>query len=173
MKAAGMVPLTLNADDMKALVSYVSSLGGATADTVTAPPATGSASPAPEKAEATATAAPAMNELESKGEVSFKAHRCAECHGGNGVAGTAAAPGFSGKGLTPAAITTMLQHPIARMQQGGMPPISVGGDELKALAAYVSYISSSKSNPKAAVSPLRGAGANDSTAKSQVASSSK
>jgi hypothetical protein len=28
MKAAGMVPLTLNAADMKALVSYVSSLGG-------------------------------------------------------------------------------------------------------------------------------------------------
>jgi hypothetical protein len=28
MKAAGMVPVTLNAVDMKALASYVSSLGG-------------------------------------------------------------------------------------------------------------------------------------------------
>jgi hypothetical protein len=67
----------------------------------------------------------------------------------------------------------MLQHPIARMQQGGMPPISVGGDELKALAAYVSYISTSKSNPQAAVSPPPAAGASDSTVKAQAASTSK
>jgi hypothetical protein len=42
----------------------------------------------------------------------------------------------------------MLQHPTAPMQQGGMPPVSVGGDELKALAAYVGYISGSKGNPQ-------------------------
>jgi ubiquinol-cytochrome c reductase cytochrome b subunit len=172
MKAAGMVPLTLNAADMKALVSYVSSLGGTSA-AAAAPPAAGSASPAPEKTEATATAAPAMNELESKGEVSFKAHRCAECHGGDGVAGTAAAPALAGKSLTSAAVITMLQHPIARMRQGGMPPISVGSEELKALAAFVSYISTSKSNPQAAVSPPVAAGANDSTVKAQAASTSK
>ncbi len=45
MKAAGMVPLTLSAADMKALVSYVGSLGGAPA-----PPAPGSPSPVPVKA---------------------------------------------------------------------------------------------------------------------------
>jgi mono/diheme cytochrome c family protein len=42
----------------------------------------------------------------------------------------------------------MLQHPTADMQRGGMPPVSLGGDELKALVAYVSSISASKSNPK-------------------------
>ena len=35
MKAGGMVPLTLNADDMTALVSYVSSLGGTSAASAT------------------------------------------------------------------------------------------------------------------------------------------
>ena len=145
MKAAGMVPLTLNAADMKALVSYVSSLGGTSSATAAAP-ASGAAAPAPAKGKAAATAAPAMNALESKGEASFKAHRCADCHGGNGVAGTAAAPALAGKNLMPAVVTTMLQHPTARMHQGGMPPISVGGEELKALVAYVSYISASKGN---------------------------
>ena len=41
MKAAGMVPLTLSAADMKALVSYVSGLGGATTGAAAAPPARG------------------------------------------------------------------------------------------------------------------------------------
>jgi len=146
MKAAGMVPLTLNAADMKALVSYVSSLGGTSA-AAAPPPTSGSASPAPAKAEPAATAAPPMDDLESKGKVVFKAHGCADCHGANGVAGSAAAPALAGKNIAPPLLTKMLQHPTPRMQQGGMPPISVGGEELKALAAYVSYISTSKSNP--------------------------
>jgi mono/diheme cytochrome c family protein len=146
MKAAGMVPLTLNAADLEALVSYVSSLGGASA-AATAAPTSGSSPPASPKAEPTVTAEPAMNELESTGKVIFKAHRCADCHGANGAAGTAAAPALAGKNIAAALLTTMLQHPTARMQQGGMPPISVDGEELKALAAYVSYISNSKSTP--------------------------
>jgi hypothetical protein len=59
------------------------------------------------------------------------------------------------------------------MQQGGMPPISVGGEELKALAAYVSYISTSKSNSQAGVNPPLAAGTKDSTVKTQAASTSK
>ena len=50
MKAAGMVPLTLNAADMKALVSYVTSLGGTSAASAATPPASGSSSTAPAKA---------------------------------------------------------------------------------------------------------------------------
>ena len=147
MTGAGMVPLTLNDAEMKALVSYVTSLGGTSAASAMAPPASGSPSPAPAKAESIATAESPMNELETKGKVIFKAHGCADCHGTNGVAGSAAAPGLAGKNFAPALLTTMLQHPTARMQQGGMPPISVGGEELKALVAYVSFISVSKSNP--------------------------
>ena len=43
MKAAGMVPLTVNDADMKALVSYVSSLGGTSAASAATPPSAGSA----------------------------------------------------------------------------------------------------------------------------------
>ena len=46
MKAAGMVPLTVNAADMEALVSYVSSLGGTSAASAADTPAAGSSSPA-------------------------------------------------------------------------------------------------------------------------------
>jgi len=233
MKAAGMVPLTLNAADMKALVSYVTSLGGTSAASAAAPPASGSSSsapanakpaatagpskaastattsasvssstvviplelhisisaatapasgssspapakakpgttagpskaaspaappasgsssPAPAKAKPSATAGPPMNKLESKGKLIFKAHGCADCHGTDGVAGTAAASALAGTGKTiaPALLTKTLKHPTARMQQGGMPPVSLSAEELKALVAYLSYISASKSNP--------------------------
>jgi mono/diheme cytochrome c family protein len=92
-----------------------------------------------------------MNDLESKGQAIFIAHRCAECHGTDGVGGTAAAPALAGAGarLAPALVTTMLQHPTVRMQQGGMPPVSLSNDELKALAAYVGHISASKGSPPA------------------------
>ena len=65
MKAAGMVALTLNAADMKALVSYLASLGGTSAASAATPAASGAASPAPAKVEPDATsgtskAAPAV-----------------------------------------------------------------------------------------------------------------
>jgi mono/diheme cytochrome c family protein len=58
MKAAGMVPLTLDPGQMTALVSYLSSLGGTSAASAAAPPTSGSSSPAPAKAEPDATAEP-------------------------------------------------------------------------------------------------------------------
>jgi mono/diheme cytochrome c family protein len=135
MKAAGMVPLTLNAADMKALVSYVSSLGGASASSAATSSASGSSSPA-------------LTKEESEGATIFKAHGCAGCHGVNGAGGTAAAPALAGTTLTPALLTTMLQHPTAAMQRGGMPPQSLTGGDLKALVAYVSSISASKSKTR-------------------------
>jgi len=80
MKAAGMVPLTLNAADMKALVSYLSSLEGTPAVSAAQPDASDSPSPVSAKLEPAATAAP----TELTGEAIFKA-RCASCHGANGV----------------------------------------------------------------------------------------
>ena len=148
MTAAGMVPLTLNDADMKALVAYVTSLGGTSAGSSATPPAVASPSSAKAKTEPAATAAP--SKPESKGQAVFKAHGCADCHGTGGVGGTAAAPALAGAGksVTPALLTTMLQHPTARMQQGGMPPISLSSDELKALAEYVSSISGSKNGDR-------------------------
>jgi len=132
MKAAGMVPLTLKAADMKALVSYVSSLGGTSSASAAASPAGG---------------AP-MNKLESKGELIFNANVCAMCHGTDGVAGSTVGPPLAGtrRNFTPATLTTLLQHPTALMTRGGMPAVSLRGADLKALVAYVIYISASKSN---------------------------
>jgi ubiquinol-cytochrome c reductase cytochrome b subunit len=146
MKAAGMVPLTMNSAEMEALVAYVSSLGGASAGSGATPSGPGSSSPATTKAEPAEMAGP--SKAESQGKEIFKAHGCAECHGTDGVAGTAAAPALAGTGknFAPALLTTMLKHPTARMQQGGMPPVSLSDNELKALVAYVSYISASKIN---------------------------
>ncbi len=173
MKAAGMAALTVNAADMESLVSYLTSLGGTPAGSAATPSASGASSPAPVKPEPAATAGPSKapattptasgassptpakagpaatpgpSKAESKGKTIFKTHGCAGCHGTDGVAGTAAASALAGTGKSyaPALLTTMLQHPTARMQQGGMPPVSMSGDELKALVTYVSAISASK-----------------------------
>jgi len=146
MKAAGMVALTLNAADMKALVSYVTSLGAKSAAAAATPPPAESAPPVPAKGKPVVTAVPTKEE--SQGEVIYKAHGCAGCHGVNGVGGTAAASGLAGKTLAPALLATMLQHPTAPMQQGGMPPVSLSSEDLKALVAYVSSISASKASPQ-------------------------
>ena len=53
MKAAGMIPVTLNAADMEALVSYVTSLGGTSASAPS--PASEASSTAPAKSEPDAT----------------------------------------------------------------------------------------------------------------------
>jgi cytochrome c553 len=84
MKAAGMVPLTLSAADMKSLVTYVGGLGGASTSSKATPAASRSASPAPGKAKPAATVASS----ELNGEEIFKA-QCASCHGINGVGATA------------------------------------------------------------------------------------
>jgi len=152
MKAAGMVPLTLNAADMKALVSYVSSLGGASPPSAASPSTSGASSPAPANAKAGAKpGAPTapLTKFESKGKVIFQAHGCAGCHGTGGAGGTAAAPALAGTGkhLPPALLMEILKHPTALMRHGGMPPVSLNSDELKALVAYVSAISALKGNP--------------------------
>ena len=149
MKAAGMVPLTLNAADMKSLVSYLASLGGTSAASAANPAPAGSSASAPANAGPGTTAG--LSPSETKGKLIFKAHKCGDCHGTEGVAGTAAAPALAGTGknFAPAALTALLKHPTVGMQQGGMPPISLSGDELQALAAYVSSISASKgASPK-------------------------
>ena len=158
MQAAGMVALTLDAADMTALVSYLTGLGGASAASAAAPTPSGASSPAPAAKASPAApnqvakvaSQPPMNKLESTGKSVFKLHRCADCHGTGGAAGTAAASALAGAGksVTPASLTTMLQHPTVKMREGGMPPVSLGSGELKALVAYLSYISASKSSPQ-------------------------
>ncbi len=155
MQAGGMPPIKLTATDMTALVAYLRSLAApADAQPAAETPSPGApsstVSPGASNQTAKSATPPPMNKLESHGKLIFQAHGCADCHGTGGIGGTAAAPALAGTGASfaPALITTMLQHPTARMHAGGMPPVSLSTNELKALAAYISRISASKDNPQ-------------------------
>ena len=159
MKAAGMVPLTLNAADMTALVSYLASLGGTSTASTSVPP--GSSSPAPPKAEPDATVAPSKvsaaaapsasgstlagpaehdataGSSKLKGEAIFKAHGCANCHGTNGVGGTA--PHLGGQN------STYMVSQLLRFRAGDRSPASemtsaakqLDTEQIRAVAAFL------------------------------------
>jgi ubiquinol-cytochrome c reductase cytochrome b subunit len=153
MQAGGMPATNMGAADMSALVAYLQHLGSPGAA-----PATGASAPGQSAANVSPTGASQggigalqrpMNLLEVRGESVFRAHSCATCHGMSGVQGTWAAPALAntGKNYPPALLITLLLHPTARMQQGGMPPVGISGDELDALVAYVAFISATKAAP--------------------------
>jgi ubiquinol-cytochrome c reductase cytochrome b subunit len=76
--------------------------------------------------------------LAAKGKTIFEANSCNACHGDGGV-GTAAAPalvGIAAKFSTDQ-LAELFKHPTAKMTSGGMPPIDLPPDDLKALIAYV------------------------------------
>ncbi len=161
MKAAGMVPLTVNAGDMEALVSYVSGLGGKSAAAVT-PPSTGSISPRPAAAEPSATATaskvPAGNSegdaTTARGKIIFDSKGCDGCHGESGEGGTGPALAHISSQYSPAqiaavqkGITAVLTAPTAEMRAGGMVPLSLNSADMEALACYVSSV------PGASVAP--------------------
>ncbi|HLX84040.1 MAG TPA: cytochrome b N-terminal domain-containing protein [Terriglobales bacterium] len=76
--------------------------------------------------------------LAAKGKTVFEAQSCNACHGDGGV-GTAAAPALIGIGtkFSPDQLAELFKHPSAKMNAGGMPPIDLPPDDLKALIAYV------------------------------------
>src|SRR6202045_3633921 len=76
--------------------------------------------------------------LAAKGKTIFEAQSCNACHGDGGV-GTAAAPALVGSGakFPPDKLAELLKHPTAKMSAGGMPPVELPPDDLKALIAYV------------------------------------
>jgi ubiquinol-cytochrome c reductase cytochrome b subunit len=76
--------------------------------------------------------------LAAKGKTVFEGNSCNACHGDGGV-GTAAAPalvGISSK-FSPEQVAQLFEHPTAKMTAGGMPPVDLPPDDLKALIAYV------------------------------------
>jgi ubiquinol-cytochrome c reductase cytochrome b subunit len=145
MRAGAMPAVTLSAPDMTSLVTYIRSLS-------TPPTATAAAAPSGERGAAPASpvsavvkAPPPPNPLEIHGKSLFEAHRCGSCHGDQGATGTSAATPLAGAGgsLPPELLEKMLRHPSDRMRQGGMPPISITDSDLKALIAYIGYVSAS------------------------------
>jgi len=76
--------------------------------------------------------------LAAKGKTIFEGNSCNACHGDGGV-GTAAAPPLIGVNakFSPDQLAELFRHPTAKMNAGGMPPIDLPPDDLKALIAYV------------------------------------
>jgi ubiquinol-cytochrome c reductase cytochrome b subunit len=76
--------------------------------------------------------------LAAKGKTIFEAQSCNACHGDGGI-GTAAAPalvGVSAK-FTGDQLAELFKHPTAKMNAGGMPPVKLPPDDMKALIAYM------------------------------------
>jgi ubiquinol-cytochrome c reductase cytochrome b subunit len=74
----------------------------------------------------------------AKGKTIFEGQSCNACHGDGGV-GTAAAPALTGVSakFNAEQLTELLKHPTAKMTAGGMTPVDLPPDDLKALIAYV------------------------------------
>src|ERR1700680_1440496 len=74
----------------------------------------------------------------AKGKAIFEGHSCNACHGDGGV-GTAAGPALVGvrAKFSPDQLSELLKHPTAKMNAGGMPPVDLPPDDLKALIVYV------------------------------------
>lgn len=74
----------------------------------------------------------------AKGKTIFEGQLCNACHGDGGV-GTVAGPALTGIGakFSSEQIAELFKHPTAKMAAGGMPPIDLPPDDLKALIAYV------------------------------------
>jgi cytochrome c-type protein NapC len=147
MKAAGMVPLTLSAADMKGLVSYVSGLGGAPASAATPSPS-GASAPAPAKAEPTATAGTSKTPTGSAaggattagGKGIFDSHGCAGCHGESGAGGSGPALTDISSKYPPAKLTAVLEAPTAAMKAAGMVPLTLSAADIKELVSYVTSL---------------------------------
>jgi ubiquinol-cytochrome c reductase cytochrome b subunit len=75
--------------------------------------------------------------LAAKGKTIFEGQSCNACHGDGGV-GTAAAPALVGIAtkFPPDKLAELFKHPTAKMTAGGMPPIDLPPDDLRALIAY-------------------------------------
>jgi len=181
MKAAGMAPLSLDPADMQALVSYVSSLGGASASPAAAVPAAGSTSPAPASARPGAksgppksaspgtppaaassspaepgpSTAPAGNSASdasaAKGKGIYDAHGCSGCHGEAGGGASGPALTHTSSQYPPAQLTAVLKTPTARMKAAGMAPLSLDAADMEALVSYVSSLGDTSASPTAAV----------------------
>jgi len=129
MKAAGMVPLTVDDTDMEALVSYVSTIRRTSA----AP----AAAVTPSKATSGTSAGSATT---ARGKSIYDSQGCSGCHGDAGAGGSGPALTHSSKQYPPAKLTAVLKAPTAKMKAAGMVPLTVNDADMKALVSYVSSL---------------------------------
>jgi mono/diheme cytochrome c family protein len=172
MKAAGMVALNANAADIEALVSYVSSLGGASAASAVKPPSPGLSSAAPARAGPAETGAPltpvvgnsASTTTAAPGKSIFDSQGCNGCHGEGGSGGTGPALARISSHYSPVqlaavrkGLTEVLKAPTPQMKAGGMIPLNLNAADMEALVSYVSSFggasAASASTPPASGSP--------------------
>jgi ubiquinol-cytochrome c reductase cytochrome b subunit len=145
MKAAGMVPLTLDPGQMTALVSYLSSLGGTSAASAAAPPASGPNSPeaGPDVAAGTPKAkagSSSGNATAAAGKAIFDSNRCSGCHGQSGGGGVGPSLTHITTQYPPAQLTALLKAPRAKMKAAGMVPLTLNADDMKALVSYLASL---------------------------------
>ena len=162
MRAAGMVPLSLNPADMEALASYVCSVRGASVAPAAAPPGTALSSPAPAAAGAAAASrskSPAAGSAEdataADGKAVFDSQHCSECHGDAGVGSSGPALTHTASQYPPAQLTAVLKAPSPRMKAAGMVPLTVDDADMKSLVSYVSSLGGA-STASVAASPAAG-----------------
>jgi len=84
-----------------------------------------------------AGAAPA-DPLATEGKALFEAQACSACHGEGGV-GTAAGVKLIGIGakMAPEQLAGILRNPTDKMKDGGMAPLTLKDEEIKAIVAYL------------------------------------
>ncbi|MGA7614595.1 MAG: cytochrome b N-terminal domain-containing protein, partial [Thermoanaerobaculia bacterium] len=147
MKAAGMVPLTLNAAEMTSLVSYLTSLGGTSAATAATPSPSTSSSAAPATAQAATagpakagTGKPAADASTAPGKGIFDSHGCSGCHGQSGGGAVGPALTHISSQYPPAQLTALLKAPTARMKAAGMVPLTLNAADMKALVSYLASL---------------------------------
>ena len=136
MKSAGMVPLTLNAADMKALVTYLGSLGGKSGAAASTPSSSGSSS-TPKPATKGSAGGSAGKTADSGGKAIFDSHGCKGCHGEAGGGGAGPALTDISTKYPPAKLTALLKAPTAAMKTAGMVPLTLNAADMKALVTYL------------------------------------
>lgn len=82
-----------------------------------------------------------MTPREAKGALLFDSEMCIGCHGpeGKGGADLFALPDIDATLPGDDQLTSLLKHPNAQMHEGGMEPVTLDGDDLASLTAYLRF----------------------------------
>src|SRR6266545_6301149 len=94
----------------------------------------------PELMGASPAAAPA-DPLVTEGKALFEAQSCSACHGEGGE-GTAAGSKLIGVGakMSPEQLAGLLRNPTDKMKDGGMTPLTIKDEEIRAIVAYLNSL---------------------------------